>query len=394
VRLSAVQLGYLAAGAIAAGEGGLGVILTPYLTMLGFPVAVIGVFVAFYAVAGLLSRIPGGRFYRPGWIRPLIVGSLLAQCVADLGFPFFTDAAPLAAMRLLGGFSYGLCTTINLAQFIDGLPPAERRDRAMAYYTAAFSCGFALGNMTGGFAASQWGYRAGFSSIAIYPFLVAIATLFAAEPKTLRVARAGGAGPLALLQAAGEPLLLVVLIEAFLLNFLFGLHYALFPLYLLAIGASLAEMGLIRGLFSITQVASRIGTGWMIARFGHRRLAVAGLVGQVCAIAMLPLTANLVLLTALSMVYGLGRGIMLVANTLGMADSSDRSAVSRGATSGLFNAASDLGTLFGPLIAGLTAGVFGVSTTLLYLTLSVLVVYLASLAFNARRVQLRTPAVE
>jgi len=389
VRLRATHLGYLAAGAIAAGEGGLGVVLTPYLTMLGFPVAAIGLFVAFYAVAGLISRIPGGRFYRPGWIRPLIAGSLLAQCLADFGYPFFVDPLPLAALRLLGGFSYGLCTTVNLAQFIDGLPPNQRRDRAMALFTAAFSLGFALGNMTGGFAASLWGFGAGFASVAVYPLIVAVITLFAEEPKTLRAARTGGVGPRALLQAAGEPLLLVVLIEAFLLNFLFGLHYALFPLYLLAIGASLAEMGLMRGLFSGTQVASRIGTGWMIARFGHRRLAVAGLVGQVCAIALLPFTANLLLLTALSMAYGLGRGIMLVANTLGMAESSDEAAVSRGASSGLFNAASDLGTLLGPLIAGVTAGIIGVGTTLFFLTLSVLVVYFASLAFNARRVQLR-----
>ena len=100
MRLRATHLGYLAAGAIAAGEGGLGVVLTPYLTMLGFPVAAIGLFVAFYAVAGLISRIPGGRFYRPGWIRPLIAGSLLAQCLADFGYPFFTDPLPLAALPM------------------------------------------------------------------------------------------------------------------------------------------------------------------------------------------------------------------------------------------------------------------------------------------------------
>jgi MFS family permease len=387
VRLRATTLGYLAAGAIAAGEGGLGVMLPPYLTVLGFPVPAIGAFVAFYAVAGLLSRLPGGRFYRQGWIRPLIGLSLLLQCCANLAYPWFSDWPTLAVLRLLGGFSYGLCTTINLAQFIDGLPPRARRDRPMALYTAALSVGFALGNITSGFVASAFGYTAGFTVVAMFPLAVAIATLFAEEPTTLRVARAGRAGPRALVQAMGEPLLFVVLLESFLLNFLFGLHYALFPLYLLSIGASLAAMGLIRGLFSTMQVASRISTGWLIGRLGHRRLAVVGIVGQVIAIALLPFTTNLLLLAALSLAYGLWRGMSLVANTLGMAESSDRAVVSRGASSGLFNAASDVGVLLGPLIAGATAGVIGIGGALIVMPLAALVMHTAALALNARRPQ-------
>jgi hypothetical protein len=68
VRLRATQLGYLSAAAIAAGEGGLGVILAPYLAELGFPVALISGFVVFYAIAGLVSRVLGSRFYRARWI--------------------------------------------------------------------------------------------------------------------------------------------------------------------------------------------------------------------------------------------------------------------------------------------------------------------------------------
>jgi MFS family permease len=387
VRISPTVLGYLAAGAIAAGEGGLGVMLPPYLTVLGFPVPVIGAFVAFYAAAGLLSRLPGGRFYRQGWIRPLIGFSLLLQCCTNLAYPWVSDGPALALLRLLGGFSYGLCTTINLAQFIDGLPPHTRRDRPMALFTAALSVGFALGNITGGVVANAFGYTAGFTIVAMVPLAVAIATLFAEEPTTLRVARPGTAGPRALLQAMGEPLLFVVLLESFLLNFLFGLHYALFPLYLLSIGATLAEMGLMRGLFSGTQVASRISTGWLISRLGHRRLAVVGMVGQVLAIALLPFTTNLLLLTALSIAYGLWRGIGLVANTLGMAESSDHAVVSRGASSGLFNAASDVGILLGPLLAGATAGIIGIPAGLVVMTLSALVIHAAGLALNARRLQ-------
>src|SRR3954447_10249408 len=111
------------------------------------------------------------------------------------------------------------------------------------------------------------------------------------------------------------------------------------------------------------------------------------MVGQVIAIALLPFTSNLLLLTALSVAYGLWRGISLVANTLGMAESSDHAVVSRGASSGLFNAASDVGILLGPLLAAATAGIIGIPARLVLMTLSALVIPAAGLALNARRLQ-------
>src|SRR5437868_5191841 len=61
LRLQGTTLGYVIAAAIATGEGGLGVVLTPYLRDNGLSVPAIGAFVALYALAGLASRVPGGR---------------------------------------------------------------------------------------------------------------------------------------------------------------------------------------------------------------------------------------------------------------------------------------------------------------------------------------------
>ena len=196
----------------------------------------------------------------------------------------------------------------------------------------------------------------------------------------------GGTGPRAILLAIREPLLLIVLIEAFLLHFLFGMHYALAPLYLLAIGATLAELGVIRALFSGTQVAARLGAGWLTVRFGHRKVAGGALVGQVVALVLVAATTDLLVLTALSMAFGLGRGLMLVANTLGLAEASDRAAISRGSSSGVFNAANDLGVLIGPVGAGFAALAVGIGPSFVVLPLGVLAVYAAALAL------MRTPS--
>ena len=387
MRFRATTFGYLVAGTLAAVEGSLGVLLTPYLQDNGFSLAVIGGFVSIYAVAGLLSRVPGGRWYRPGWIRPLLILSLALQVLCNCSFPLLTDGLALALVRLLSGFAYGIGTTINLAQFLDALPPDKPRDRPTAYYTAVFSVGFATGNLTAGFLAERWGYFAGFAGVTVFPLLAIVVGLLAEEPVAVRGATRPTASLRAFVAALGEPLLLIVMIEYLVLNFLFGMHYALFPLYLLAAGAALGQLGVIRGLFSGAQVASRVGAGWLTERFGHRRVAAWGIVGQIVVLALIPATTNLVALTLCSLGYGALRGVSLMANTLGLAEASDRSTLGRGASSGAYNAASDVGILVGPLLAGAVAGGVGIGPALLLLPLGALAFYAASLWLNGRRSQ-------
>jgi len=384
VRLQGTTLGYVIAAAIATGEGGLGVVLTPYLKDNGLSVPAIGAFVALYALAGLASRLPGGRWYRPGWVRRLLVIGLLLQCVAVAAFPLFHDGWALAALRLVSGFGYGLGSTVNLAQFLDSLSGDRGRERATAYFTAANSSGFALGNVTAGFLANQFGFAAAFVGVACYPLLAIVVTLLAVEPPVRRAAARSVSLGLQL-RALGEPLLLIVLIEGFLLQFLFGMQYALFPLYLLAAGVTLAELGVMRGAFSGTQVVSRLGAGWLSARFGHRRVAAGGLAAQILALAVVPLTTNVILLGTLQVAFGGARGVMMMANTLGLAKASDRTTLSRGACSASYNAASDLGTLLGPLLTGGVAGVVGVGEAFVAVPLGVLAIYATSVWLNARR---------
>jgi MFS family permease len=385
VRLQGTTLGYVAAAAIATGEGGLGVVLTPYLNENGLSVAAIGAFVALYALSGLASRVPGGRWYRPGRVRRLLVVGLLVQAVSGALFPLFHDAWALATLRIVSGFGYGLGSTVNLAQFLDSLPADQPRERPTAIFTAANSCGFALGNMTAGFLANQWGYEVAFVGVAFYPLLAALLTLSAVEPAARGGPPRAATSPRLLLRAMGEPLLLIVLVEGFMMQFLFGMQYALFPLYLLAVGVTLAELGLMRSAFSGTQVASRLGAGWLTAQFGHRRVAAAALLAQIVALIVVPLTANLWLLAVVQVAFGGARGIMWMANTLGLAKASDRTTLSRGACSATYNAASDLGVLLGPLLAGAVAGLAGLDRSFLIVPLGVLAVYAAAASLNARR---------
>ncbi len=385
MRLHSTGLACLVGWALASVEGGMGVLLAPYLQLHGYPAATIGLFVSLYAVAAIVSRLPAGRWYRAGWVRRLLVVALLGQAAANLLYPHYQDALPLVLVRLATGFAYGLGTTVNLAQFLDGLPPGESRDRPTAIYTAAVSLGFATGNVTGGLFAEWFGYSLAFLGTSTYAVLAATLTLFAVEPAVLRTGGKRRHSPAAFLAALGEPRLLLVLIEVFLFNFLFGLQYALFPLYLLAVGAVLSQLGIIRGLFSGSQIASRVAAGWLTSRFGYQRVAAWALVAQIAALALTPATTNLWLLATFGIAYGVARGATMMANTLGLAVASERSTLGRGASSGVYNAASDAGTLVGPILAGATADALDIGSAFVVLPLGVLAVYAASVWFTERR---------
>jgi MFS family permease len=132
--------------AATAGEGLVHFLVPPYLDSVHFPVGVIGVLVATGALAALASRVPAGLLYRGGRARALLVGTMCTGAVAALLIPTATDPLAFAALRALSGFCYGVASTVNLARFIDAIPPGRDRASAMGYFSAALAVGFMIGN--------------------------------------------------------------------------------------------------------------------------------------------------------------------------------------------------------------------------------------------------------
>src|SRR5205823_1519857 len=99
--------------------------------------------------------------------------SLLAVTGTCLLYPLATNAGGLLIVRALHGLSYGMATTVNLALFIDSLPPKANRHHALGYFTSALSFGFTSGQALAGFAADWFGYTLAFV-LAAAPTLVAM----------------------------------------------------------------------------------------------------------------------------------------------------------------------------------------------------------------------------
>jgi MFS family permease len=360
---------YLIACTTTAAEALLAFVLPPYLQELGYPIGLIGLLVGLAAGAALFSRLPVGMLYRGATARVLLGASLLVAAAATLLYPVATAAGPFAAVRIVSGLAYGVATTVNLARFVDTLPPGSSRSQAMAFYAGSMAGGFAIGNGFGGLVADWLGYDPSFvlaSGLYVLALAAALAGRRADAAASAPTAR-GGAAPAGSarrqLQAAVlDPGTRAVTLAAFLLAFLSQALGVYVTLYGLTVGVTLAEMGFIRAAFSVTQVVVRSLAGPISRRFGRRRAQDGGLLGQTVFMVLIASTTGFWALLAVVLATGVCRAVTFVANTIGLAEEVDETRVGRGMVSGLFNAASDLGQIVGPTVAGLVAQAAGIDT--------------------------------
>ncbi len=385
---------YLVVALLNSSEGMAAMLVPPYLDHLGFDPAGLGLIVSAFGVASLLSRLPAGAVYQGPRAPRLLASALVAVSVISVAYPFATDAWSLVLVRGVHGLAYGLATTINLALFIDLLPPHANRHHAMGYFMAALGGGFTTGQAVAGFAADWWGYGWAYGLAAVPP-LVALVCLDAPRgiaPGRARPAAAGN-GLRLTLRALAAPGMVAITLLAFFMAFLLQVMSTFVPLYALAIGLGLSEIGLIRSAHSVCNSITRPFSGGFIQRIGHTRIGIATLVLNTALLVLVPSVAAMLTLTLLMIVIGFVRGIGMVANTISLAADVDETRVSRGVASGAYYASRDLGAIGGPIVGGAVAGLVGIDAMFRIVPAITLALYLVGVLLSARYAARRAPAV-
>jgi MFS family permease len=388
---------YVVVALLNASEGMITMLVPPYMDSQGFAPTAVGLLVSAYGVACLASRLPAGALYRGERARALLCSALIAVAVISTVYPLATATWSLLLVRAMHGLAYGLATTINLALFIDLLPPNAARHHAMGYFMAALGSGFTLGQAIGGFAADWYGYGWAFLLAAAPPLLALLLIdappAAAARPAPRRLA-AGGirAGLRAGVRALAAPGIAPIALLGFFLAFFLNISSTFMPLFALAIGLGLAEIGLLRSAHSVCNSITRPFSGSFIDRVGHSRIGAGSLAFNAVALTLLPTMTTMLSLTALMVAIGLVRGIAMVANTVSLAADVDETRVSRGLATGIYYASRDLGGIAGPVVGGLVAGVVGIDAMFRLVPALGLAAYVIGLAASARFRPRRAPA--
>jgi MFS family permease len=344
--------------------------LTGYLAVFSFIVA--------FGVTKALTNLAAG----PLTARYTRKRLLIAGWAAGLPVPFVLAWAPawgwIVAANVLLGVNQGLAWSMTVNMKIDLVGP-RGRGLALGFNEAA-------GYMAVGGTALATGYLAAAYGLRPVPELIGV--VYAAAGLALSVLAVRDTAPHVAAETAGHSGLPTVAdrqpfgkifrdvtwrnrslrgaSQAGLVNNLNdGLTWGVFPLLFASRGLGLAAIGLIKGLYPLLWGAGQLVTGRLSDTLGRKPLIVAGMIVQAAAFPaalMLPgqpLTAGVVS----AVLLGAGTAMVYPALIASVADHTDPSWRAQGL--GVYRFWRDLGYAAGAVVAGLLAGAFGLSTTVL-----------------------------
>lgn len=329
-------------------------ILPYYAKAFGANATVLGLLMMSYSAMQFLFSPFWGRLSDKIGRRPVLLTTIFGIGGSMVVLGFAQSLEWLFAGRLLAGFFGANIATASA--YIADITPPEKRAKGMGLIGAAFGMGFLFGPAIGGFL-SQWGYgTAAFAAalLALLNFFFALATL--REPELSEETRYKHRNHLdghtwrRILQNAktGVPILLF-----FLVTLGIAQMETTFALLLLArFGLDAPSAGYILAAMAIVLVAIQGGgIGRLAARFGEKKLVLAGTLLMMAGL----LGASFSMQLALFIL-----ALLIQATGYGLTNPSLMSLVSRGAqqgrqggTMGIYQSAGSLARIFGPILAGI-----------------------------------------
>jgi len=328
--------------------------------------AILTFVVAFGIAKAVANLVAGGVADRVGRKRLLVLGWLLA-----LPVPLLIALAPnwgfIVVANLFLGANQGLAWSMTVLMKIDLVGP-RRRGLALGLNESAGYLGVALAAFaTGVLAASVAPRTAVWVGAAVIALLGLLVSAFLVRDTADHVAleqRSHGASSRGTLRAAfrrgtiGDPILRACSQAGLVNNLNDALAWGLAPLYLLANGASVREIGAVAAVYPAFWGFGQLATGWLSDHTGRKPLIVAGMLVQAGALALLAASGG-EFAAALVAAVLLGIGTALVYPTLIAAVADTVQPVDRAPAVGVYRFWRDFGFVAGALISGLAADALG-----------------------------------
>jgi MFS family permease len=383
---------YVASAILTLGEGSFALLVPPYMHLRHLSPVVIGGAVSAYGLVSLATRLPAGAAYRSHRAWSLIAGGCV---VSSLAFALITrtgNPVVLTGLVALDGAGFALATTANMAALIERRPAGADAGSIMGWYTGSLGAGYALAGFVGGRLGDVLGPGDAILILALVP-LVAGGLLSVVVRATSPARPEGGPEPVRVswwrqLRYV-QPLVWLAFFVTLYINLVSGVVLTFFPIYGLAIGLSLTQIGALQGIHGAAAAAVRFLSGVVFRWVRYQRtlsamVVVSGL--SVAAIAGVKAFAILAFAWAL---LGVTRGLLRVSSAALVMDEAGERDSTRGSAAGVYLAGLDLGKVLGPLAGGVGADLVGLRTTFLLASISFPVLYLALAALLARRPPVR-----
>jgi MFS family permease len=378
---------YAASAVLTLGEGSFGLLVPPYMHSRHVSPVVIGAAISAYGLVSLAARLPAGAIYRSHRAWSLIAGGCILSSLAFALITRTANPALLTAFVALDGAGFAIATTANMAALIERRPEGSNAGSIMGWYTGSLGAGYALAGFVGGSLGDAVGTRDAILILALVPLVAG--TLLALVVRGTTPARDAGAE---IARAAWwrhlrhvGPLVWLAFFVTLYINLVSGVVLTFFPIYGLAIGLTLTQIGVLQGIHGAAAAAVRFLSGLVFRWVSYERTLPVMVLLSGVSVATIGGVKALGLLGAAWAMLGLTRGLLRVSSAALVMDEAGETDARRGAASGVYLAGLDLGKVLGPLAGGIGADVIGLRATFLVASVSFPVVYFVLAALLGRR---------
>lgn len=347
---------------IALGFGIVAPALPQFAVSFGVGAFAATVVISSFALMRLLFAPVSGALVQRMGERPTYLIGLLIVAVSTGAVAFASNYWQLLVFRGLGGIGSTMFTVSALGLLIRISPPGIR-GRVAGLYATAFLFG-SIGGPLVGAALVGFGLRVPFVIYALALLVAAAVVYFRLKNSALAAPeQATDAVPMTFREGLRSPLYRAALLSNFATGWaVFGVRVALVPLFVVqALHASDGYAGIALTVFAVGNALVQFQAGRLSDLHGRRPFVLAGLVVSGVCTAALGFSPNLWVLFALSALAGVGSGLMNPAQQAAVADVIGSKARG-GPVLAAFQMASDVGSVVGPLVAGVLAEQLSYST--------------------------------
>jgi predicted MFS family arabinose efflux permease len=251
----------------------------------------------------------------------------------------------------------------------------------MGWYSGSVGAGYAISGFIAGSVGDAIGLRPAIFVLASVPLAASIllpTALSRSEgDRTFEQRVAPVRNRLASLLRGPSAVWLAFLVTLY-INLVSGILFTFFPLYGLAIGLTLTQIGLLTGIHGTVAASIRFASGVVFGRVSYRRALPIMVMLSGISVVALGTTRGFFVLALAWAAIGLSRGVLRVASGALVLDAGAESDSQRGGASAIYLAGLDLGKILGPIAGGVAAEAVGLARTFVGLGIAFPCMYLAA----------------
>lgn len=369
------------------GFGAVIPVLPLYAESFGVSQTAIGMTVAVYGVARLVTAIPTGRLADWFGRRSALALGGLVSAAGNLWCAWAGSFSELVVARFIAGAGAGLTLTAGMIVLAD-ITTTARRGRVMAIYQGTFLFAVGIGPFPGGFLAQQYGLDVPFLVYGACSLVAAgVGWLAVAETRPMVIPTAiDMPAPLkyvgqlrAVLSAPGFRLAGAISFTGAVART--GALFTLIPLIgTTQLGLSATQIGFSMGVGSILGVLVTYPSGVLVDLLGRKAVIVPTTIGSGIAFGLYATAPDFFWFVCASAVWGIASSASGAAPAAYAADTTPREFAATGMSA--FRTLADAGYVIGPLMLGVVADLLGLNASV-YLASCLLIGVAILFAFRA-----------